>query len=514
MKEKGIRVRRMISPGFESEEKTTYEAGEWYALALNLQRRLHTKQANDKPWLSIWREDYNYLRKRYCQQVGRFATLITARFAIRWHCTIDLKELPSRYKLEWCQIHVKFEGGRLSSECVLSCKAHGVYTARHYWVGGLQAPQALQRSNSQDKLDRSTVSNACRVWGERLPSGCVDLCVIVDVTGAVSHCRWRPVSRVIVDLCVTSSLTCESSREPLYGVLPIWIGKMTNWCSKLENWTEICRHLLEITKRLLLFPSICNCLSAELTTMLSKLRIEKYSSAWTGSWQWENDDMWLKAVNLLFWTALFWGAIPSNCQGYCFETQGAVRTRSKSWISGEQESFQRRVLFLDSCYVLTAIDTGTRYDEHEFHSGSLILSTHWFGSRCDAAVQVEFSFECIPGICGWTSAWVQNGRPNHLTNSKCIRGDGRRCESKMDGRTIWRTWVSFERLILSPHWFGSCCDAAVQVEFFLFFDCVWGGLRRRESKMDGRTIRILYGWMQHESEASWHVWCVCVERWT
>jgi hypothetical protein len=241
---------------------------------------------------------------------------------------------------------------------------------------------------------------------------------------------------------------------------------------------------------------------------------KKYSSAWTGSWQWENDDMWLKAVNLLFWTALFWGAIPSNCQGYCFETQGAVRTRSKSWISGEQESFQRRVLFLDSCYVLTAIDTGTRYDEHEFHSGSLILSTHWFGSRCDAAVQVEFSFECIPGICGWTSAWVQNGRPNHLTNSKCIRGDGRRCESKMDGRTIWRTWVSFERLILSPHWFGSCCDAAVQVEFFLFFDCVWGGLRRRESKMDGRTIRILYGWMQHESEASWHVWCVCVERWT
>jgi hypothetical protein len=99
----------------------------------------------------------------------------------------------------------------------------------------------------------------------------------------------------------------------------------------------------------------------------------------TGSWQWENDDMWLEAVKLLFSTALFWGAIPSNCQGY-----------SQIWISGEQDSFQRRVLFLDSYCVLTAIDTGTIYDEHEFHSGSLILPTNCFGSRCNAAVQVKF----------------------------------------------------------------------------------------------------------------------------
>jgi hypothetical protein len=28
-------------------------------------------------------------------------------------------------------------------------------------------------------------------------------------------------------------------------------------------------------------------------------------------------------------------------------------------------------------------------EEHEFHSGSLILSPHWFGSCCDVAVQVE-----------------------------------------------------------------------------------------------------------------------------
>ena len=110
-------------------------------------------------------------------------------------------------------------------------QAHAVYTARHFWVGEFQTPQA------------------------------------------------RPVSRVIVDLCVTSSLTRVSSREPSHGVLPIWIGKMTNWCSKWENWTENCRHLLDITKRRLLFPSICNCLSASWQQCCQKLRIEKYSSA-------------------------------------------------------------------------------------------------------------------------------------------------------------------------------------------------------------------------------------------
>jgi hypothetical protein len=34
--------------------------------------------------------------------------------------------------------------------------------------------------------------------------------------------------------------------------------------------------------------------------------------------------------------------------------------------------------------MLAAIDTGARHDEHEFHSGSLILSAHWFGSHSPA----------------------------------------------------------------------------------------------------------------------------------
>jgi hypothetical protein len=274
-------------------------------------------------------------------------------------------------------------------------------------------------------------------------------------------------------------------------------------------WTEICQHLLEITKRLLLSPSICNCLSAELTTMLSKLRIEKYASAWTGSWQWENryvigssqpavlDCPILRCYSIKLSRILFWDVLRSGTN---------TLQKLNFW---EQASFQRRVLFLDSCYVLMAIATGTRYDEHEFHSGSLILSTHWFGSRCDAAVQVEFSFECIPGICGWTSVWVQNGRPNHLTNNECMWGDGRRCESKMNGRTIWWTWVSFGQsdTVATLVWLVLRCSSTSQ----LFpFGCVWGGIatwgiRRRESKMDGRTIQILYGLMQHESEASWHV---------
>jgi hypothetical protein len=47
------------------------------------------------------KQDYNLLfTQTICQQhVGRFATLIAARFAICWHCTIDLKEPLSRYKL-------------------------------------------------------------------------------------------------------------------------------------------------------------------------------------------------------------------------------------------------------------------------------------------------------------------------------------------------------------------------------------------------------------------------------
>ncbi len=94
-----------------------------------MRQKRYTRQANDKPWFSIWREDYNCLGKRDCQQVGRSATLIAARFVICWHCTIDLKELPSRYKLEWCRIHVKFEGGDYpvsayyhASTCRVHCK--------------------------------------------------------------------------------------------------------------------------------------------------------------------------------------------------------------------------------------------------------------------------------------------------------------------------------------------------------------------------------------------------------
>jgi hypothetical protein len=43
-------------------------------------------------------------------KLGDDATLVAARFAICWHCTIGLKELFSPYKLAWCQMHVEFEG--------------------------------------------------------------------------------------------------------------------------------------------------------------------------------------------------------------------------------------------------------------------------------------------------------------------------------------------------------------------------------------------------------------------
>ena len=41
----------------------------------------------------------------------------------------------------------------------------------------------------------------------------------------------------------------------------------------------MCRHLLEIAKRRLLLPIDVQLVVREFTTMLSKLRIEKYSSA-------------------------------------------------------------------------------------------------------------------------------------------------------------------------------------------------------------------------------------------
>jgi hypothetical protein len=80
--------------------------------------------------------------------------------------------------------------------------------------------------------------------------------------------------------------------------------------------------------------------------------------------------------------ALFWSDTTSNCRRYYFEMQGAARARSKSWIPGKRASFQGRVLVIDSCYELSTIDTGPGHDEHEFHSGSLTLSTQrcWWGS--------------------------------------------------------------------------------------------------------------------------------------
>jgi len=71
-------------------------------------------------------------------------------------------------------MHVEFEGRDYPMSACTTMQAHGVYIARFYWVGELQAPQTLQRSNPYDKLARSTVSNACLVWGERLPT-CVAL---------------------------------------------------------------------------------------------------------------------------------------------------------------------------------------------------------------------------------------------------------------------------------------------------------------------------------------------------
>ncbi len=176
-------------------------------------------------------------RKEVKQRVGRQGQkwikdrLIAARFVICWHCTIDLKELPSRYKLEWCRIHVKFEGGD--------------YPVSAYYH-----------------------ASTCRVHCKTLLSGRVP-----SPTSSTCELRHRcPVRHLVL-------LTLVSSREPSHGVLPIWIGKMTNWCSKWENWTENCQHLLDITKRHLLFPSICNCLSASWQQCCRKLRIEKYSSA-------------------------------------------------------------------------------------------------------------------------------------------------------------------------------------------------------------------------------------------
>ena len=126
------------------------------------------------------------------------------------------------------------------------------------------------------------------------------------------------------------------------------------WRSNVRNsnfewkFADIC---LKQRRVVCVFPSMCNCLSASWQQCCWKLRIENIHVHWTGFWQWENDDMCLEVVNLLFLTALFWSATASNCQGCCFALQWAALACSKSGISGERDSFQGRLLVFDSCYV-------------------------------------------------------------------------------------------------------------------------------------------------------------------
>jgi len=53
-----------------------------------------------------------------------------------------------------------------------------------------------------------------------------------------------------------------------------------------------------------------------------------------------------------------------------------------------------------------------RNDEHEFHSGSLTLSAHLFGSR-SACSSTSRAFLWVH-MRRWTWAWVHEWRPNHL----------------------------------------------------------------------------------------------------
>jgi hypothetical protein len=135
-----------------------------------------------------------------------------------------------------------------------------------------------------DKLACSTVSNACLVWGERLPTcepchrwpvrlPACESCHLVWQTSLLDRVKCMSSLRgEITGLWVVSSLTCEITdlwvvpwltcvsprpwpvyhRESLYicasprpwpvchrespynGVLTIWICKMTKWCSKFE----------------------------------------------------------------------------------------------------------------------------------------------------------------------------------------------------------------------------------------------------------------------------------------
>jgi hypothetical protein len=148
--------------------------------------------------------------------------------------------------------------------------------------------------------------------------------------------RWWPMHRhespcVVARARVYSLVTHVPSQEPLYGVMSLCIYKMTKWCSKFEFWTAICRYLLEIMQRRLLFPSICDCLSASWQQCRGKLWIEQESSAWNWFLTVRERQYVLGSAQSADLTALFWSAIASNCQGYCFEMQGAARARSKSW---------------------------------------------------------------------------------------------------------------------------------------------------------------------------------------
>ena len=237
-------------------------------------------------------------------------------------------------------------GERLSSECMYYHASTWCVHCKILLSGRVASPTNIAKMQSlwqTSLLDRFECMSSLR--GE-----ITGLCGIIDVTGMVSHI-------VVVHLWVASSLTCESPRrwhvyhceslyvvlEPLNGVLPILICKMTKWCSKFELWTEICRHMHQTAQSHLLFPINVQLFVSELTTKLLKTENWKYSSPPTGFWQWENDGMCLVVVNLLFLTALFWGATASNCQGCCFVMQGAALSCSKNWISGKRDSFQERL---------------------------------------------------------------------------------------------------------------------------------------------------------------------------
>jgi hypothetical protein len=128
-------------------------------------------------------------------------------------------------------------------------------------------------------------------------------------------------------------VTRVSSREPLYGLLPLCIYKMTKWCSKFEFWTYICRYLLEIVQRRLLFPSICDWLSASWQQCWWKLWIEKSSSA--SNWfltvrEWQYVLGSAKSADL---TALFLKCYHVELSGILFWDARSGTSTLQKWIS-------------------------------------------------------------------------------------------------------------------------------------------------------------------------------------